>query len=707
MKMTQKRRLLIFLWLLCFVILILLLHESHTYSTARIRAEVGTRASIRSEMLLAAAKLSAYQRGVEKIVNSLALELGTRRLNEKELEERLREAVRKDPHIFRIGAAFEPGMGPVKGLYAPHYGIRGGRIRFFRLEESLDYTRQNWYRDTIGEGARWSEPYYGVELKSPVAGFAAPFFRPGPEGEKIPAGVVRVTFSPDGLDDLVYAPQIRKSGHTVLISKKGTLITSPLRESVESGKRIFDLPEREEMRQSARFKDFCHKALTGERDEMDLLEHGAPPCWLFLEPVPCASWSLVGFYVNKEAHSGGRTFRQQRIRIAVGFIVFLTFLLALLNISFRTSPCGLWVLSHGFSLLCFLAACFIWYLALSVPLEESYGDFLMTSKSNLARFINEQDHKARSLHRKPPVFIPTGLHIQVLEFSEPNNLKICGYVWQKYGRGVARNISRGFTLPETKSLKISEEYGWRDEGLEVLGWRFEAEIREFFDYSKYPFDRQNIWIWLRHKDLDKNVMLVPDLESFKLLTPLALPGLHQGLVLPGYTILGAFFDFRPMVSSTDFGITNHSRAENFPELFYNIIVSRNFITPFISWIFPVFIILSILFIVLLKFSGDEALRKSYGLSGLAVIGVIIALLLPLLLAQIHLRQNLDTERIIFVEYFYLITYLVLLLVAIAAYLFTGKRNMRVIQYGDCLAAKLIYWPIVTLLLLVLSLVNFY
>jgi len=111
--------------------------------------------------------------------------------------------------------------------------------------------------------------------------------------------------------------------------------------------------------------------------------------------------------------------------------------------------------------------------------------------------------------------------------------------------------------------------------------------------------------------------------------------------------------------------------------------------------------------VLLKFSGDEEQRKAYGLSGLGVLAIVIAFLLPVLLAQIELRRELNTERIVFIENFHLVTYLVLLLVAIAAYLFTGKREVRIVQYQDCLVAKLLYWPLITFLLLVLSYASFY
>lgn len=106
--------------------------------------------------------------------------------------------------------------------------------------------------------------------------------------------------------------------------------------------------------------------------------------------------------------------------------------------------------------------------------------------------------------------IPTGVFIQSLEFLSTNNVQVTGYVWQVYAASVPSDIQRGFVLPEAvdEAYQTQEVYRHAEAGGETIGWYFHATLRQAFDYQRYPFDRQDVWLRLRHPDFGRGVLLV-------------------------------------------------------------------------------------------------------------------------------------------------------------------------------------------------------
>jgi hypothetical protein len=344
---------------------------------------------------------------------------------------------------------------------------------------------------------------------------------------------------------------------------------------------------------------------------------------------------------------------------------------------------------------------------MTAPLVEEKDKFVFTDAVSLKRFVDDHARSMARLNKSPAVYIPTGIYIQSLEFAGSNDLNVTGYIWQKYIDGVHDNVLRGFIMPEAREITVREAYRRKSGSIETIGWYFEATIRQQFDYSKYPFDRPNIWIWLRPADFTRNIVLVPDLGAYKFLAPASMPGLQEELALPGYTFLGSFFDHEYHIRRANFGIVSRGQMERVPELYYNIVVKRNFITPFVSKLFPLLIMFAILFVVQLMFSQEEEKKKAFGFSALAVMGVIITFFFSTLLSHNSLRQDLNADRIIFIENFHFIAYCILLLVAVKTLLFMGGSPVRIVQYKQGLIPKLLYWPVCTALVFAISFVSFY
>jgi hypothetical protein len=212
---------------------------------------------------------------------------------------------------------------------------------------------------------------------------------------------------------------------------------------------------------------------------------------------------------------------------------------------------------------------------------------------------------------------------------------------------------------------------------------------------------------LRHADFDKHVILIPDLDSYRLINPTALPGLVEDLILPGWTVEGTYFDYKVKIYNTDFGISDFTSREDFPELHYNITLKRNILTPFISNFIPIIVVAIMLFQVMVSATKIETRNTNIGFNAFGVLESAGAFFFVIMLAHIELRGSLNSEEITYIEYFYFIVYMMLLMVSINSMLFTRTNDFQFLEYRDNLIPKLMYWPTFIGLCLAITLVIFY
>ena len=222
------------------------------------------------------------------------------RMNAEELAEKLKSNFEKDSNLLEVGVGYVPyaHSSEVK-LYAPHYGMKGGALKFFQVEESYDYTTYEWYKSTITDGENWIEPYFGKATKTLVAGFAVPFYRSDPSHrEPIFAGLVRANFSLQRIQSFMDSLDLGKTGFGVLLSRQGTFIAHPIVEYVNRQKTIFD---RAKSMNDRDLKRIGEKALRGESGFLDHVnEVSGQSSWIFYEPIPSTGWSIGVVFIKDE-----------------------------------------------------------------------------------------------------------------------------------------------------------------------------------------------------------------------------------------------------------------------------------------------------------------------------------------------------------------------------------------------------------------------
>ncbi len=91
----------------------------------------------------------------------------------------------------------------------------------------------------------------------------------------------------------------------------------------------------------------------------------------------------------------------------------------------------------------------------------------------------------------------------------------------------------------------------------------------------------------------------------------------------------------------------------------------------------------------------EAKNKDLvGFTASTIITTCAALFFAVLLSHIELRGALAAKKVFYVEYFYFLTYLIILLACVNSILFTSDREIHSIHYHDNLLPKLFYWPLI-------------
>lgn len=373
----------------------------------------------------------------------------------------------------------------------------------------------------------------------------------------------------------------------------------------------------------------------------------------------------------------------------------------------RERRARLWWTSAVFSVLCLIGLVGLWYLIATAVREDYAIGTPVVTQGEVDAFLAGSAPPAGTdgvVHR-----IPTGVFVQSLEFVSATNVEVSGYVWQEYADTVPATIPRGFVLPEAveDAYETTEAYRRRVLGGEVIGWYFHAILRQSFDYGRYPFDRQDMWLRLWHEDFVQGLVLVPDLKSYADLTPGSLPGLEQDFVYEGWDPEFAVFSYARNRYNTDFGFGSTVRRGVRPELYYSVGLKRDFLGPLLDHGIPLGVVALLLFATLLLTTNDEHWRTRLGSGAYRLIEYAAVLMFAVILEHNQIRSSIATQQLAYVEYIPLVLYIAILVVSLNAIVFDSSNRVGWIEYQDNLLPKLLYWPLLLGALLTITLATFY
>ena len=248
--------------------------------------------------------------------------------------------------------------------------------------------------------------------------------------------------------------------------------------------------------------------------------------------------------------------------------------------------------------------------------------------------------------------------------------------------------------------------------MELIGWYFEATLKQPFNYFLYPFDHKEVWVRLWSSQFSKGVIFVPDFDGYRSTDDSAIFGIEEDIVLSGWERDNTYFNFHRHQYTTNFGFNPkiHDDATpslhklSMPELYYNFVVRREFANALIVHFLPIFIVASLLFAAFMTLSRNSALKERHGFNTFSLLGFSSALLFVILLAHTQLRQQFSGAPLVYMEFFYFLMYVILLCTTCITYKFSKWEVLpkKGLFSRDGLYLKAMYWPVILLSMIVIT-----
>ena len=648
------------------------------------------------------------------MVQAMADKLSSGEVADDEVVEFLRKEAEGQSVAHGMGVGFAPNQHQSgKRLFAP-YLVRseGDKPELIFLEDSYDYTdfEHRWLHDPMLDGPKWIEPFFGKATFEVVLLYSVPFYRPGADREKDdPVGVVFADLSVKVLRDLLADVKVDNLAYTFLFSPEGRFVLHPRDEFVIGGKTIFEIAGANADKTLNTLGVRAVRQKPGVIDQIEYYDQETRHrSRVFYMTVPSTHWSLALVFFEDVFEQNNDTLRHRLILLVLSATVSILALCGLILLRFfqdQTVVLG-WASVFG-SIWLALGIATVWYVANQHPKQPDLKRVRVTDRAALQQRLDEFTRDSEELYQSKPEFIPTGVFVQSIEFLTDTNVKLTGYIWQKYPKTLPEKLRKSFILPESFSPTIEEAYRREEPDYTLVGYYFVATLRQNFDYDLYPFDRQEVWLRLWHQDFEQNVILVPDHEAYKLFNPHALPGVEQDLVLPGWLVESSYYDYRTHDYNSNFGMRDYVGQNDFPELHFNIELRREFLSPFVSKVIPIGVAATMLFFLMVIKSKKEEQSGLFGFTAIDVVLGCAALFFVLVFEHIGMRHALGSARVMYFEYFYFTLYLTMIFLMVNSVLFAWRKKIPILDYQDNIIPKLAFWPALLGVIFTITLKVFY
>ena len=639
------------------------------------------------------------------VADKLADDLTNGQLTVAELTKRFEYDVSLHPNLIDLGVAFTPyGSSRDVRLHAPYIKNLDGNTTVYKLDYDFTKPGNDWFHVAAAKGSNWVGPIKSkIHDKQLIIRYSKTFYR----GNKF-FGVVFVSFAMENLHHIIESLNIGKTGYGFILSKTGRFIAHPNEDFVEKRRTIFDLagdPDNHYV--LPKILD----AVYGKKEIVDIENKSTgKSTWISFEPIKSNGWSAGIVFIKSEGDFDEDLSRRNKIWISLAIMIGMICLSCTILGVHKGGVARLYRTMFVGSLIIVLEIGFLWQLTLSSPFKISNKNVVIVDNAGWNKFFKKwHEGSPKYGNSKGPILVPTGIHIKSIELKTANNIKLSGLIWQSHNQNINKRLEYGFYFKDAVSIEkgspVEIYKKINEDGVETGGF-FWTVLREKFDYSRYPFDKKNILIRLRYSEFGRNVMLVPDLKAYQHINPSSLPGIEKDLVLPGWQLKRSFYSYIKEDINWS-GIKNDEIDDFIPEMRFNVIIQRHFIGPFIANILPIIVILSILFSLLMIVTKTDRKLVAFGYNVNAVLGVSAALFFSVMLSHIHLRESLAFEGIVYLEYFFFVLYLAILLVAANSFLFNSDSKLFFIKFRDNLLPKLLYWPLLLGSILVITLRFFY
>lgn len=647
------------------------------------------------------------------IVNQFAHDLSSGKIEIKDLLEHLKK---KSPTIYGLGVAFSPyAYSPEKKLYAPYVITQDDKSFLTSLESVLDYSAPDYTRfsSTLTTGAQFHEAFFDKASNSLIIEYSAPFY----DKNNKPLGVVFGNYTLKYLQRKLESLYPSRFGYESIIANNGLYILHPNNEYITQKQTA---PEIARQKKDILLAQNMEKAIKGELNFFNYKNLvSGQNSWIVFEPIRSTNWYLAGTFIIEEMVIPTQKLNRESILLYLALGAFFLFLLLVLMKIYFGSLNKLRMASAIFSLIIVSIVAAIWYreymdvgkgtdqiIEKNVILEKlihTYTTGRTESKLGLREEKKDSAALEKSIANIP--LVPVGIYIHKL-FIDITSISFVGYVWQKIPLNAQVDIPEGILFPQAQKCEMEQAYRMVHGNWKTIGWSVRCTLQQNFDYTNYPFDFQKIKIQLWPTTFENEIVFIPDLDSYKTINPTALPGVNSLITSQNWPLDRSFFSYAQEKRFTNFGyhsinsynLIGRPSKLNLPELTFNIVVDRYALSSLILYLLPIIIILVLLFIVIVM-AGH--IRFSHMLASIA------SLFFTSLIAYTAFKSSLPIQKIVFFDYLYFIVQITILITSIISIIYYKKFNIRFINYNHMFIPQILFWPLISVAILITSLAFFY
>lgn len=653
-------------------------------------------------------KIDKMARSIELTVRDIALALGEKELNEKNLIDIL--SVRRPNLPCRYSISFVSGAdsSAVCGKLSA-----AGRTRIHGLMDMAVSGRSgagNGVPNAEPAGMKdgWQKASWNKNEKAVLLNCQHQLYMATETGGKKLVGVVSAKISIDDFQKSLDYENLGQYGYRFIVDGDGLMLDHPDKKLViknfmllDHAKTAYTADNSNNLRQAFKNKtgtNIVEKNILN--DQVTIFRY---------EPVASTGWFLALALLNDEVTLSDGFLKQQLMQVLTAFILFLL----LLGVYFILVSSSSEVFILRVKQYSWIASCIfivgligIWALQITRGAVSPYDDNCITNPSQIEQFKKELISKAQLSQSAPPQFIQTGITVNSVSVSDPNETAdVYGTMWQRIPAGMDAKQVAGILFPDQVETKMYESYRMEENGYVVVGWNFVTRLQQDLKSTLYPFDRHNIKIRMRQPKKFESIVFVPDLASYKFTSPTAKPMVPDNFSITGWKINNTYFNFSEQVDNIDYGRRTLLERPVAKDLSLNITIERDWLNSVISLMIPVFIIMVILFSGVYMVTHDTNSESfSFDAKEATAIGTAFTMFLVVSIQSVRLQvMALD---ILYIEKIYFMIYLAMLINVIFVIAITNQKGV-LFTYRHGIFYRHLYWPLYSGIFYVITLFSFY
>ena len=705
----------LFIWLGFMTGFFVVIYTVYESLQANNKVEFNIKNEIATQTQKAAAKISEYQNEIEKLGDEMAIKISSGEIKKEAIAATIKEVHLKHPGITGISVAFAPyRFSKTQFLYAPYSYYADGKLNFINIGQKYNYAapvnkEAKWFTDGMAQEKFWHEPQYGAIAKTMIVRYTVRFYDnlENRNAQRNPAGTIFFYCSKDAIRKIMSEINLGQTGYGFILSNEERFIYHPDKILTDG---VYDM---QTAAHDLHYQFFSRidRAMSNYKagevfEESDSIT--GQTFWHSYQETQNSQWRLISTFPMDEVPVNINEARTNYIRLIIFVAIFLTFAFALLFRVYNFSDLK-WNFPISVSLILIISVCLIWYYArlFSPPQQFEKNLTSILNRRTLDQIVKVRNEEAINKEMPLPVYIPTGLYIESVKFENVSEVTIMGKVWNVIPKQNAFPVKRdssnmlvkGVSFLNTVASTITPDYETiNDDSSKTVNSKFSITIRQQFDYLNYPFDYKAVATTVQYAEPNKNVLLVPDMDSYLYTNPSAKPGVGRNIVMSEWNFKSSYFFTTHINYNSTFGLKKHDITTNAYAMGVCMILDRSILSAFVSFMLPYFVIIVLLFALLLTM--EETQRSGFLASA-------AGLLFTVLLSHYSLRQALMFDKIVYFEYLFFLTYVVIILLVINAFLYFSESKIRLIKMRKNYYIQLIYWPFVLFMQLLLTIYIYY